>query len=85
MSKLTVDDLFQFLAEAAGDSESDLSPGESLDHSFEELGYDSLALMETAALIQRRFGVVLDDEQIMDLRTPRAMIDLVNSTPAERG
>ncbi|WP_026416408.1 acyl carrier protein [Actinomadura oligospora] len=78
MTELTAADLFRMLVEAAGDTGSGLAPEESLDVAFEDLGYDSLALMETSALIERTVGVGVDDEVLADLRTPRELLDLVN-------
>ncbi|MEE1758263.1 MULTISPECIES: acyl carrier protein [unclassified Streptomyces] len=80
MSQLTIDDLRRILVEAAGaDDGIDLS-GDILDTSFEDLGYDSLALMESAAKIKQEYGVDLSDDAIGDVETPRALLDLVNGT-----
>lgn len=82
MSQLTIDDLRRILIEAAGaDDETDLS-GDILDTSFEDLGYDSLALMESAAKIKQEYGVDLSDDAIGDVETPRALLDLVNGAAA---
>lgn len=51
---------------------------DTLDIPFEELGYDSLALMETAAAIQEEYGIVLPDEDVSEARTPRRLLGLVN-------
>ncbi|UGY92999.1 acyl carrier protein [Streptomyces gobiensis] len=82
MSIMTIDDLQRILVQGAGADESiDLS-GDIQDVEFEDLGYDSLAMLETAARIQQQYGVVLSDEQILELRTPRQVVDAVNSTAA---
>ena len=53
MARMTLDDLRTLLIACAGaDEGSDLS-GDILDTPFEDLGYDSLALMETAARIEK--------------------------------
>ena len=75
---ITIDDLRRILAACAGsDDEVDLN-GDILDLPFEDLGYDSLALMETAAVIGREFGVAIPDDELGDLDTPRAMLDRVH-------
>jgi act minimal PKS acyl carrier protein len=77
MSKFTMEDLRRIMREAAGDDEH--LKGEVLDSDFADLGYDSLALIEAGARIQREFGVTISEDEIADLETPRAFIDLVNS------
>ncbi|UJW29407.1 acyl carrier protein [Saccharothrix sp. AJ9571] len=77
---LTLDELRNFLRESAG--ESDLLDGDILDVEFESLGYDSIALIETVARIGREHGVRLDDDAVTTVRTPRELLDLVNSVRA---
>ncbi|MCG8919182.1 acyl carrier protein [Actinokineospora sp. PR83] len=64
-------------ASAGGEEPADVGP-DFLDTTFEELGYDSLALLETQGRIERDHGVVLSDEAVTELTTPRAFLDLVN-------
>ena len=54
-------------------SEADLA-----DTPFEELGYDSLALLETAGRLEREYHVKLTDEMVGEARTPQRLADLVN-------
>ncbi|MDF3293383.1 acyl carrier protein [Streptomyces silvisoli] len=76
MSKaITVDDLRSILARCAGFEEGDGLEGEILDKTFEALGYDSLALMETAAVLQREYGIVIPDDELFNTDTPRALLD----------
>lgn len=72
-----ITDLARILTEAAGGGELDFA-GDVLDTEFDGLGYDSLAMLETAARIEREFGVTLEDSSITDGMTPRALIELVN-------
>ncbi|WEH30874.1 acyl carrier protein [Streptomyces sp. AM 3-1-1] len=81
MSALTVDDLKKLLAETAGEDDSVDLAGE-LDTPFVDLGYDSLALLETAAVLQQRYGIALTEETVGRLGTPRELLDEVNTTPA---
>jgi act minimal PKS acyl carrier protein len=54
--------------------------GDHLDAPFADLGFDSLALLELSSQIQRRFGVQIPDEAVIDeMRTPRAAVDYINS------
>jgi act minimal PKS acyl carrier protein len=74
---MTIDDLRTILVACAGESDGVLD-GDIRDIDFDELGYDSLALMETAARIRSDFGVTIPDERIAELRTPGEILDLVN-------
>lgn len=79
MRELTIEDLKRIMRSCAGEDESvDLS-GDILDTSFTDLGYDSLALLEAAALIKREYGVTLEDEDLDELENPRDFLDKVNA------
>lgn len=80
----TLDDLKPILIASAGEGEG--LDGDVLDTHFEELGYESLALLETGGRIEREYRIRLDDEVLAEAVTPRALIDAVNealSTAAE--
>lgn len=74
----TLDDLRRILIDAAGDDESYNLDGDILDTDFEELGYESLALLETGGRIEREYGISLDEEVLSIANTPRLLIDTVN-------
>lgn len=74
----TLADLCRILAEVAGTEQGVDLDGDILDTSFDELGYDSIALLEAAARIGHEFGRVLSDDAVVEAQTPRIMIDLVN-------
>ncbi|HZR52016.1 MAG TPA: acyl carrier protein [Streptosporangiaceae bacterium] len=80
MAHLTLEDLKATLRAAAGEDDSIDLDGDILDTEFGELGYDSLAILETASLIGRRFGVQLPEDEVGELQTPRQLIDFVNAT-----
>jgi act minimal PKS acyl carrier protein len=80
MSQLTFAELKLILVECAGADESVSLEGDVLDVPFTDLGYDSLALLEMAAVVEQRFGTPLRDEDVSDLKTPREFLDLVNGT-----
>lgn len=76
--QLTLEELTRILQDAAGVTEGvDLS-GDILDVSFEDLGYDSLALLETSGRIERERGIELEETTVTDAKTPRALLALVN-------
>ncbi|WP_406399486.1 acyl carrier protein [Streptomyces uncialis] len=74
----TVDNLKSILREGAGADEAVDLDGDILDAEFDSLGYESLAMLETAGRIEREYGISLDEEIFADARTPRALIALVN-------
>ncbi|MFF7978889.1 acyl carrier protein [Streptomyces sp. NPDC007901] len=74
----TLDDLRRILLESAGSEEGVDLYGDIEDSEFEELGYESLALLETGGRIEREFGISLDDVNLSDITTPRALVAAVN-------
>ncbi|MFJ9821215.1 acyl carrier protein [Streptomyces sp. NPDC101151] len=77
--EFTVKDLRRILHEAAGEGDGAAVDTNTMDTDFIELGYESLALLETGGRIEREFGIQLDDETLFDSTTPRALIDAVNA------
>jgi act minimal PKS acyl carrier protein len=80
---ITLDDLRVILAQCAGTDESANLDGDILDVAFTELGYDSLALMEAASVIQRKFGIEIPDDELFDIESPRALLDRANRSVAD--
>ncbi|MEU7480435.1 acyl carrier protein [Lentzea sp. NPDC042327] len=78
MSALSIEGLKEILNEAAGDDDSFKQGQDILDIPFLELGFDSLALLETVALIKRKHGVAIADDEMAYLETPRQLLDKVN-------
>ena len=78
MSELSLSGLTAILRECAGEDGDSNLRGDILDTAFSDLGYDSIALMETAGRIQTRYGIVLADDVVFEARTPRKLLDLVN-------
>ncbi|MGV9427513.1 acyl carrier protein [Streptomyces sp. NPDC003656] len=84
-TEFTLSDLRTILLEAAGTDENVDLDGDILDLDFQDLGYESLALLETAGRIERTYGISLEEEALADARTPRLLVDLVNAhLPAAR-
>ncbi|MFE9707177.1 acyl carrier protein [Streptomyces sp. NPDC005930] len=79
----TLDDLRRVLLEAAGADESVDLDGDILDTDFEELSYESLAILETCGRIEREYGISLDDSVVTEAKTPRALLSLVNTQLAD--
>ncbi|MEU9987623.1 acyl carrier protein [Streptomyces sp. NPDC048045] len=76
-SEFGIDDLKRILAEGAG-GESGLT-GDIQDVTFEDLGYDSLALLETGTRIGREYGLEFEDTAFVDVDTPRDLLGVVNA------
>jgi act minimal PKS acyl carrier protein len=72
---LSIEDLRGILVGCAG---GDALPTDIADVSFEELGYDSLALIETAAVLKRDRGLAVPDDLITEARTPGELLRLIN-------
>ncbi|MER5495362.1 acyl carrier protein [Streptomyces sp. NPDC002490] len=78
-SEFTVEDLKRILLEGAGADEGVDLESDILDTDFESLGYESLALLETAGRIEREFGITLDDEVFTENPTPRELVAAVSA------
>ncbi|MUL41480.1 acyl carrier protein [Streptomonospora sp. PA3] len=82
MADFTQDDLLRILRQVAGES-AEIAGTEKIDEvSFPDLGYDSLALLEVAASIEREYGVRLADDTFLSAETPQQLVDLVNASLA---
>jgi act minimal PKS acyl carrier protein len=77
--EFTLNDLKRILLEGAGADEGVDLDGDILDKRFEELGYESLALLETGGRIEREYAITLDDSTLIDADTPRALVKAVNT------
>jgi act minimal PKS acyl carrier protein len=78
-TEFTLTDLKNVLLQAAGTDDAAALEGDIDDLRFEDLGYESLALLETAGQIERTYGISLDEDAFAAADTPRALIDLVNT------
>ncbi|WAX76360.1 acyl carrier protein [Streptomyces sp. KMM 9044] len=76
--RFTLADLKRILLQAAGADEATGLDDDILDTTFDLLGYESLALLETGGCIEREYGISLDDDTLTDALTPRDLIDTVN-------
>ncbi|GAA4227659.1 acyl carrier protein [Actinomadura meridiana] len=78
----TLDDLKRILREAAGADESVDLDGDITGTTFEALGYESLALLETGSRIEREYRVTLDDDLLAIEHTPAVLVEAVNEALA---
>lgn len=83
MTTFNLDDLIKIMRECAGEDESVNLSGEIAEVNFEELGYDSLALMEAASRVQRTYGLSLPEDEMAEVRTPAAFVTFVNERLAK--
>ena len=79
MPELTLPELMTIVREGAGADESLADGAPRGDVPFADLGYDSLALLETVNRIERRYGVRLSDDIADPANTPGWLLDEVNS------
>lgn len=76
--KFTLERLRELMRSCAGVEESVDLDGDIADVEFEELGYDSLAVLEVASQVQREYGVPMPDECTQYMLTPRQAVDYIN-------
>jgi act minimal PKS acyl carrier protein len=79
MPEFTLDNLKRILREGAGTAENVDLDGDIVGVPFDQLGYDSLALLETIGRIEREYGIRMDDSAVTDAGTPGRLVDLVNT------
>lgn len=83
MATFTIDDLGRIINECAGTSDSVEWSASVLDTTFEELGYDSIAMLEVASRVQQVSGVRIEDAQVFELSTPRAFLAHVSQSATQ--
>lgn len=76
--EMTLGDLASTLRQSAGQDDGVELDAEVLDITFEELGYDSVALLETCARIELELDIRLADSTIEEARTPRTLLAAIN-------
>ncbi|MGK5638276.1 acyl carrier protein [Streptomyces sp. URMC 126] len=83
MNDITLAELGELLLECVGAPEDGMSlDGDgALDTPFLEFGYDSLALLQVTAVIERRHGIALDDDAVAEAETPRLLLNLIKEAP----
>jgi act minimal PKS acyl carrier protein len=74
----TLEGLIEKLRECAGEDETADLNADIIDVAFADLGYDSLALLNTVGAIERDQSIKLDDKVVEKATTPRDLLDLIN-------
>lgn len=73
------DDLDEMMCACGGANGSAGLDEDISDITFEELGYDSLAVLELMAKLQNQMNVAIPDNATASLLTPRSVIEYVNA------
>lgn len=71
--------LADILRQSAGEEDGFSLQESNLDTSFDDLGYDSLALLQVTGTLQRQYGLAFSDEDFLAANTPRKLITLANT------
>ncbi|MDA5283740.1 phosphopantetheine-binding protein [Streptomyces sp. NPDC054904] len=84
MDRLELTDLTRILRAWGGEDECVELTEEVQDLYWEELGYDSLSVLQTTGSVERRFDILLDGEVLELADTPRRFLALVNGILGSR-
>lgn len=82
MSSFTGNDLRRILRACGQEDLVDLD-GPAFDTPVADLGYDSLAMLEVASVVQREYGVPIPDEALEYMTTPRSTVEYLNARLSE--
>ena len=77
-TELTTSVLADILRTSAGEDDGFQLDDTNLDASFDDLGYDSLALLQVTGVLQQKYGLSVSDEQFQEADTPRKLITLAH-------
>jgi len=79
MTTFTLFDLLQLLRESA-DQDSGVAvivDENNADRTFDELGFDSLAIFNVAAQIEERYSIQIGYDVMAETKSPRALFSLI--------
>ncbi|WP_129308652.1 acyl carrier protein [Streptomyces sp. L2] len=79
---MTLNELTALLRECAGEAEGVDLDGDVLDVPLAELGYDSLAVLQTTGHIEREYDIQLSDDTLAEADTPRLLLAYINESLA---
>ncbi|MGW5440412.1 acyl carrier protein [Nocardia asteroides] len=79
MTTIGFDELRKIMRQCAGEDESADLDAAFDTATFDELGYDSLALLETTSRVEQLYGVKLPEEELLEVTTPAEFIEFVNT------
>lgn len=78
---LSEDQFIDLLVRGAGDDDDAIPLNTAtLDTTIEDLGLDSLALMEVISLAKRERGIVVPTDVVNDVSTPRDLLEAMNAS-----
>ncbi|MFG1944082.1 acyl carrier protein [Nonomuraea sp. NPDC048826] len=77
MAQLSLEELKQTMRQVAGDDDVELADDFET-ATFEELGFDSLAVFETVHRVERTCGRKLPEEELAEVTTPKEFLEFVN-------
>jgi act minimal PKS acyl carrier protein len=82
MSAFTQADLVACIRRAAGEDEGLDLDGDIAEITFAEMGYDSVAMVEVALLVERELGISLpdDEDRMGKSATPKMFVEVVNES-----
>ena len=78
----TVNTLRDIMKVCAGPGEHPELEGEFVDVTYEDLGFDSLAVLQLATRIQQDLGVPVPDDAVAEMVRPRDFLEYVNKQMA---
>ncbi|APU14262.1 MULTISPECIES: acyl carrier protein [Actinoalloteichus] len=85
MSRFTLEELREIMRTSAGVDEGVDLDSDIGDLEFDELGYDSLAVLEFASIVQRRYGVPIPDDIVTESGTPSKAVHFINTQIEKAG
>ncbi|MFD0023824.1 acyl carrier protein [Streptomyces sp. NPDC058382] len=77
---MNLKELTTLLRECAGVGEGIDLDGDVLDVPFDDLGYDSLAILQVTGVIERDNGIQLSDDTVAEASTPRLLLEFINES-----
>jgi act minimal PKS acyl carrier protein len=77
-NQITMADLKRALEQGSGVQEGVDLERDLVLKTFRDMGYDSLAVLETGLRLSRENSVEIDDEVFTDLETPQQLLEQVN-------
>lgn len=78
MSQFTLDDLLSIMRSSVGVEDTTVPDKDVADVEFADLGLDSLAVLELAGEVQRRYGVVMSDDVVVEMPSLGAAVEYIN-------
>ena len=83
MAGIELTQLVTLIRECAGDSDEYDLDGDIIDVPFDQLGYDSIALMEVMSRLKQDHGIVVSEEAVRGIKTPRGALEAINTSAGE--